>query len=336
VSILWAEAREIPAALSATLERRDGFDDVVAALSGPNVRRIVAIGNGAAYYGAMAFWLASLAHHDGPEVVALPAGLVATSSFHQRSGDVILAVSTSGEFRDVVAVAQAADRVVAITGDRRSSLGRAAAASAVVAVRSQGAATHTQAYCSVVATALSLAAALMGDRDLEQAVRSTPATVASALDGAEAWAAAELGAIGRPAAAVAFGGALGWPAAMETALLLKEVARVPAEGAETREGATSSMYGLAMDHLVLTIGSATDPLLAEAEAICASTGANVLRLPGGDLADSRLVGLLSFPGALALAIGLAERAGIDVDAPDWLSVYAKTSRGVPEIGEGAR
>jgi fructoselysine-6-P-deglycase FrlB-like protein len=335
VSILWEEARGIPDALAATLERRDGFDDVLAALSAPGVRRIVAIGNGAAYYGAMTFWLASLAHRAGPEVVALPAGFVATSAFQRRAGDVILAVSTSGEFRDVVAVAQSAERVVAITADRGSSLGRAASASAVVGLMASDAATHTQAYCGVVATALSLAAALGADEELDLAIRSSPASMAGAVAAAAPWAAAEIDALRRPVAAVALGGGLGWPAAMETALLLKEVARIPAEGAETREGATSSMYGMSMDHLVLTIGPSTDPLLSEAEAICSSTGATVLRLPGGDLGDPRLVGLHSFPAALALTIGLAERTGLDVDAPEWLSVYAKTSRGAPTVGEAA-
>ena len=48
-----------------------------------------------------------------------------------------------------------------------------------------------------------------------------------------------------PETAVVFGGGPGWAAALEAALLLKEVARVPAEGVETREGATSAMMALA-------------------------------------------------------------------------------------------
>src|ERR671921_1041471 len=48
--ILWDEACALPATLSATLDRREGFDGVIAHLADPGVRRIVATGNGAAYY----------------------------------------------------------------------------------------------------------------------------------------------------------------------------------------------------------------------------------------------------------------------------------------------
>ena len=38
-------------------------------------RRIVVTGNGAAYYAALALWTAALQAPQGPEVVALPAGV---------------------------------------------------------------------------------------------------------------------------------------------------------------------------------------------------------------------------------------------------------------------
>ena len=51
---------------------------------------------------AMALWLASLEGRDGPEVVAVPSGLLARGRFAWRPGDVFLGVSSSGEFRDLV------------------------------------------------------------------------------------------------------------------------------------------------------------------------------------------------------------------------------------------
>ena len=41
---------------------------------------------------------------------------------------------------------------------------------------------------------------------------------------------------------------------MEAALLLKETSIVPAEGMDTREGATTGMYALSSSQLVLGLG----------------------------------------------------------------------------------
>jgi hypothetical protein len=69
-----------------------------------------------------------------------------------------------------------------------------------------------------------------------------------------------------------------------------------------------------------------DPALDEAETICASAGAAIARLPGGELSDPRAVSITSFPAALALSIALAEQAGVDVDAPEWAGTYEGTAR----------
>ena len=80
--------------------------------------------------------------------------------------------------------------------------------------------------------------------------------------------------------AIAFGSGPAWAAALEAALLLKEVAGVPTEGVETREGATSAMMALGPGDLALSLPTrADDELLAEAEEICAGQGARVLRAP---------------------------------------------------------
>ena len=101
---LWADVRELPASVAAVLDAADGFDETAALLSGPDVRRIVATGNGAAYYVALALWLAA---GGGPEVVAVPSGLLAGGWFRFRPGDRLLAISSSGEFRDLVEAVEA-------------------------------------------------------------------------------------------------------------------------------------------------------------------------------------------------------------------------------------
>src|SRR6266496_1491252 len=118
---LWQDVSELPESLAA----RDGVADTAALLGADAVRRIVATGNGAAYYVAVALWLASLEGRGGPEVVAVPSGLVARGAFGWRPGDALLAVSSSGEFRDLV---EAVDRgaplpYAAITATPGSTLG---------------------------------------------------------------------------------------------------------------------------------------------------------------------------------------------------------------------
>jgi fructoselysine-6-P-deglycase FrlB-like protein len=325
MSILWDEACGIPEALRATLDGRHGFDGALESLSRAHVRRIVATGNGASYYAAMALWLASL-QASGPDVVALPSGVVASSTFGWRKGDVLLAISSSGEFRDVVLAAQNGAPAVAITANAGSSLAQRAKTAAMAQLPAQRSVTHTQAYCASVLVALTLWSQLAEDAGLRQALERAPDLVSRALEAAGPWAAAQALRVRNPRAAVVFGSGPAWAAALETALLLKEVAQIPAEGVETREGATSAMYALGPGHLAVSVRCGDDALLDEAESVCQSAGATVIRLPGGELGDPRCASLLSFPAALALTIALAEQAGVDVDAPPWVSAYERTSR----------
>lgn len=324
---LWAEARGLPSSLRSTVSEAEGFDDLAALLR--SARRVVATGNGASYYAAHALWLASChpAARPGPEVVAVPAGLIAAGAFAWRAGDVLLVVSSSGELRDLVVALEhdAPEAVGAITSTSGSTIEARAAASALVAVESQDAVTHTQAYAGNVAAALDVWARVTGDGGLRAAVAGSPGMVAASLDDAEAWIEA-MEAPPAPVAAIAFGSGPAWAAALEASLLLKEVARVPAEGMETREGATSGMYGLGPGQLVLSLPIGTDPLLDEAEELRAATGAQVLRAPAVSGADRRLAALALFAAPLALAVSIGCAAGLDVDRPDWSEAYLATAR----------
>lgn len=322
---LWQETRAIPEALAATVG--SPVSDVAALLGAPSTRRVVATGNGAAYYAAVALWLAALESAAGPEVVAVPAGLLARGAFRWRAGDVLLAFSTSGEMRDVIEALDAGAPLpfAAITASPDSTIGRRAGALARVTVASQDAVTHTQGLCGNVAAALAAWAELTGDAPLADAVRDAPESVARAGTQAEDWA-DQLPALD-PAAAVVFGTRTAWAAALEGALLLKEVAGAPAEGVETREGATSAMYALGPGHLVVSLRGGDDPLAAEAEAICAARGATVVQAPGRALADPRLALLTTFPALVALAARIGVERGLDVDSPAWIDAYYAVARG---------
>lgn len=323
---LWRDVVEMPSTLRATLE--EDVEAVAALIGAEGVRRVVASGNGAAYYVGVALWLASLQTSRGPELVAVPSGLLARGAFAWRPGDVFLAVSSSGEFRDLVEAVDAGAPApyAAVTANAGSTLGARAGARALVSVPSQRAVTHTQAFCGGVVAALRLWAAVTADTDLDAALRRLPDELEHTIGQARAW----VDDIGRIEAetAVVFGSGPGWAAALEAALLLKEVALVPAEGVETREGATSAMMALGPGALALSLaaGSGGDPLLAEAEKICAGQGARVLRAPGGDTADRRLAAVSTFPAAAALAACIGLERGLDVDRPAWTDAYYRVAR----------
>ena len=63
---LWKETRALPSTLESTLGDTSGLSAVARLLGDRKVRRIVATGNGASYYAALALWLASLSGSRGP------------------------------------------------------------------------------------------------------------------------------------------------------------------------------------------------------------------------------------------------------------------------------
>lgn len=326
---LWADVRELPSALEATIAAANGVEAAADLLRSRNVERIVATGNGAAYYVAHALWLASLESASaGPPIIAVPCGVAARRHFRWQPGDAVLAVSSSGEFRDVVEIARrSGDRpCVAITAKAGSPLAAASDATVLQHVESQRAVTHTQALTGAYACGLALWAAVTGDAELTALVDAAPDAAAEAVIAAEQWAGAELPGLPQPVAAVVAGGGAAWAAALELALMLKEISRIPAEGVETREGATSAMFGLDRGHLMVSLDAPGDALGDEAVRLCAATGAMTLRLPGVAGADARLTPITTIPASAALSADLALVAGHDVDHPSWTDAYYETAR----------
>ena len=189
----------------------------------------------------------------------------------------------------------------------------------------QRAVTHTQALSGAYAAGLALWSAVTGDPGLERLLDGAVAALEAAIGDAEAWAEEVLPGLGAPPAAIVAGGGTAWAAAMELALMLKEVSRIPAEGVETREGATSAMFGLAPGHLMVSLDPGGDPLGDEAVRLCAAAGARTLRPPGA-AADARMSMITSLPASAALSAGLAQAAGHDVDKPTWTDAYYETAR----------
>jgi fructoselysine-6-P-deglycase FrlB-like protein len=205
---------------------------------------------------------------------------------------------------------------VAITADADSSLAAASTAVVVQRVVSQRAVTHTQAVAGAYACGL----ALLGDAELTALLDTAGDAAEQAVADAEAW----VPEVGTPPAAIAVGGGPAWAAALELALMLKEISRIPAEGVETREGATSAMFGLDRGHLMVSLDPEGDPDGDEAVRLCAAAGATALRLPRAG--DPRLAPITTLPAAAALSAQLALAAGHEVDRPAWTDAYYETAR----------
>jgi fructoselysine-6-P-deglycase FrlB-like protein len=188
----------------------------------------------------------------------------------------------------------------------------------------QRAVTHTQAFCGAVAAALAVWAEVTDDPGLREALGRAPEQVGAAVAAAWPWVDE---AAGRDApVAIALGSGPAWAAALEAALLLKEVAGTPAEGVETREGATSTMMALQPGHLALSLPMGEDPLLEEAEQACRARGATVVRAPLVAGADRRLAAIVTFPAAAALSERIGIERGLDVDRPAWIDDYYRVAR----------
>ncbi len=325
---LWHDLMLTPGTVTATTQAAQGFEDVAALLTAPGVRRVIVTGNGAQWHVALALWLAWLQVPEPPvEVLAVPGGLVAGGAFPWRDGDRLLALSSSGEFRDVIeAIRAGAPRpIAAITADAASTIGQAAEARAIVAVETLRARTHTQGYAGALAAGMAVIARMSGDDALGRAVNEVgerlalPVEVAGSLP---------IGVDGRPHAGVCLGTGPAWPAALHTALCLREVSILPIDGFETREGATTGRFATVPGDLAVMVGGMhPDPLLDEAAAIMAEGGARVVALHGDPATDPRLAPIMALPGAIGLAIDFAALAGLEPDAPAWAGAYDRTSRG---------
>ena len=170
---------------------------------------------------------------------------------------------------------------------------------------------------------------MTGDDALAALLATAPEAAARAVADAEPWAEAQRAALAAapPPAGIVVGGGPAWAAALELALMLKEVSRIPAEGVETREGATSAMFGLAPGHLMVSLDPEGDAHGDEALRLCAAAGATTLPLPRErNGRDARLATITTLPAAAALSAMLAVAAGHDVDKPTWTDAYYETAR----------
>ncbi len=331
-SALWRDTLEVPESLSRTIDAlgsgTGSAPELLQHLVARGAHRLLVTGNGAAHYAGLALWTTALRTPlAGVEVVPVPAGLFAGGHVHTGPGDVVVAVSSSGELRDLIEALPGLgpDAVVVVTANPDSTLGRAADAVVTTRVLHQRAVSHTQAFLANVVALLAVWARLTRDDALASAVAAAPALAAESLAVAAAWGEEHGPRVAgwRGGMALGEGGALS--AAYEAALLLREVAGIPTEGMESREGATTGMYALGAGQGVVGVGSRS-PVTREALGVCRRTGADVLELPWPTVCPPGLEPVVALAPAVALALGAGLARGLDVDNPPWTSTYYATAR----------
>ena len=335
---LWRDVREGPAALATTVDAAAGIPQAAGLLRADGVRRIVAVGNGAAYYVAHALWLAALesrrrraAARRGPlrrrgrgrvplaDGRRRPRGLLVGRVPRRRRGRRTRRgrrppMRRGHRRRDLLARPAPRPRPCSSTSStsarsptRRRSGAATPRRSALWAARDR-----TTPTCGAV-------------------VAAAPAAAARAVAAADAWADEALGDVRRPGAAVVVGGGAAWAGALEAALMLKEIARRPGRG---RRDARGRDVGDVRPRPRPPHGEprpAGRRRRATRRCACARRpGAATLRLPGVADADPRLALVTPLPGrGRAGRRARPARADTTSTSPTWTDAYYATARSAP-------
>jgi glucosamine--fructose-6-phosphate aminotransferase (isomerizing) len=331
------EMAEQPQVLGAIAARFDELRQAVADVAPKPLSGVTFVARGssdnAALLGRYAVELAS----------GRPASLGAPS-LHTRymadvdySGHLVVVLSQSGETPEIVATAQRlherSARVVAITNDPTSSLGRAAEVSLAVGAGVERAVPATKTVTAQMLMVLAVAAAF-GDigvtaADLALLANEVEALLADevpAADLAARWATNDR--------LLVAGRGLPLAACLETALKVRETARVFAQGissADLLHGPIASV-DVRLPVLVVDGGGPGSPELSELAARIVSIGADVAWCAIGRDTDLRLrPGLPEALQVLAatvrgqqLALAWSRAKGLDPDAPEGLSKVTPT------------
>jgi len=339
-----SEIREGPAAIRGTVDAAASSAATIAtALRAQGIRRVWVIGNGTSYHSSLhAAGLARrLATPDDPIVIPVTAGDFRTFRPQLGQGDAIVGISASGEFRDVLGVFEEVRGTIPTIGIVHvpgSSLTRVADHVVMSAGGPSGAPVITKTFSSTLSATCLVLGALLGD----DALATVTHGLRLAADHAEqaindAWPLVEALAaeIGDTEHLFVVGGGLAYPAALEAALKLKEMALVHAEASETWEMASgpATMVGPGTVVISLAPNGPTREPNDDIVRHCREWGARIIEVaPERAIPDSRLLAippgvderfapLTVVPPVALLAYVLAGLRGATPDRPSWTERY---------------
>ncbi len=301
------EIHEQPQAIADTLLGRVRLSDADAALDElPDAvfaaRRIVVVACGTSYHAGLAL------QYLAESLVRIPVRCEVASEFRYRDpvlldGDVVLAISQSGETADTLAaVAEARRRgrtVAAVCNVVGSSLARTADAVVYTHAGPEISVASTKAFTTQL-TALLLLAVALGRRrgtldaarglSILEALRAAPEAIGRVLAGEEA-----IRAIARRYVdarnMLYLGRGLGYPVALEGALKLKEISYIHAEGypsGEMKHGPIALVDATLPVVAIATPGPGYEKVLSNLEEVRARGGRIVALSAAGDEAVAAL------------------------------------------------
>jgi glutamine---fructose-6-phosphate transaminase (isomerizing) len=345
------EIRETPEAIRATIcAVRPEAAKAAAGMKERNPRRIFIFGNGTSLYSSMAatYTARALAGEDSPLVIAVPAGDFRHFPPALSSNDVVVGISASGEFRDVLAVFDTLKGKclrVGVTHVPGSSITK----NSDFLLTSQGGLSRVPVMTKTYASTLTAIHLLLMEffsapeewyRDLAQTADLCDAAVKEA----EVRVPKMVEELQHFEHAFYFGAGNAFPAALEGALKMKEMAILHAEGAETWEMASGPALIVTPQSFCTAIytGSPKDADTESGARHAKEWGARVVEIgPRSVVNDLYLpvtapkkdcfASLAMVPPAALLAYRMARARGFYPDRPEWSERYH--SQGMSHIIE---
>jgi len=347
--IIPLEIDETPNAIRTTLkDARPSALKTAEAIRRSSPRRIFVIGNGTSLYTSMAasYTARQLAGPNDPLVLAFPAGDFRYFTPAIQPNDVIIGMSASGEFRDVLSVFERLRGqclLVGITHVPGSSLTRLTDH----ILFSGGGPSHvpvmTKTYASTLtALHLLLLETFNAPTSYFDDLNAVADRCWTALTNAKKIIPDLVSVISKFEHAFYFGAGNAYAAALEGALKMKEMAILHAEGSETWEMASGPATVVSEKSLCVALytGEDTDSSTADTAKHAHQWGARVLEVgpmaPTGDWhlpVDASIVpsfsSLALIPPLALLAYRTAQARGYNPDKPAWRERY--TSQGMTHI-----
>jgi glucosamine--fructose-6-phosphate aminotransferase (isomerizing) len=343
------EIDEIPDAIRATLkDTRPSAQKAAEAIQKRFARRLFVIGNGTSLYTSMAgaYTARQLAGPNDPLVLAYPAGDFRYFMPALQSNDVIIGMSASGEFRDVLSVFERLRGkclLVAITHVPGSSITHVADH----ILLSSGGPSHVPVMTKTYATTLTALHLLLMEVFQAPALYFDDLTTvadrcATAIGEAKRIIPDLIPIVSKFEHAFYFGAGNAYAASLEGALKMKEMAILHAEGSETWEMASGPATVVSEKSLCVALytGEDSDSATANTAEHTRQWGARVLEVgpsaPTGDwhlpVASSVVPSFSSLallPPLALLAYRNAQARGFNPDKPAWRDRYV--SQGMTHI-----
>ena len=337
VTKMASEMAEQPAVIAALAADWAALTGSVASIRPAEPASTVFVGRGSSDNAAvLGRYVAELAS-GRPASLAAPSLTTRYNGRVDYTGTLVVALSQSGETPEIVTCAErmaaAGARVVAITNRRGSSLSRAADVTLCVDAGPELAVPATKTVTGQMFAVLAVAAALGPSPLTDDGLKRLPAALQD-VTGDDSSVRDLLGRWGSFDRMLVGGRGLLYPAALESALKIKETCRLGAEGyslADLLHGPISAMDGRT-PALLFDGGGPTSGDVAEVAerlrgkggpvAICSAAPGADLSLPGG--LDEAAQVLAATVRGQQVALRLALARGLDPDAPAGLSKVTVT------------